>query len=81
MREHKSIGRPKRYDNPEGKAGAPQLTVRLEPLVHAHIHAQKDGPRAYLERLVRRDMGDGKDSCKKHTDLYKSLAPGPVWGL
>ena len=35
--------------------GAPLLSVRLEPDVHKRVTERPEGPRKYLERLVRKD--------------------------
>jgi len=51
----KKMGRPKVYDNEEGRRGAPKLTVRLASDVYEHIERQPEGPRPYLERVVRED--------------------------
>ncbi len=45
-----------RYDRPSGQRGAPILTVRLEPDVHAAITEHPMGARQYLEQLVREDL-------------------------
>ena len=52
----KKTGRPKVYENEQGKRGAPTLAVRLSPEVHQHIVTRDEGPRAYVERLVTDDI-------------------------
>ncbi len=48
-------GRPRKYPRDLANDGAPVLSVRLEPDVYLHVQAQPEGPRAYIERLVRSD--------------------------
>ena len=48
MEDPKQIGRPKQYSHSDGKVGAPQLSVRLDPNIHQHITTRPEGPRAYL---------------------------------
>ena len=38
------------------KKGAPLLAVRLEPTIYEFVKAQPEGPRAYLERVVSKEM-------------------------
>ena len=52
----KKTGRPRVYANKEGKSGAPPLGIRFDPELFEHIHRQPQGPRHYLERLVREDI-------------------------
>ena len=56
MEDSKSAGRPKQYANAEGKVGAPQLAVRMDPILHNYVVTRPEGIRAYLERIVRADM-------------------------
>jgi hypothetical protein len=41
------------------KGDSPRMTVRLAPDVLSWIRSRAEGARAYLEGLVRRDMGKG----------------------
>lgn len=43
----------------DNQLGAPKLTVRLDADCYQHIQSQPDGPRAYIQRVVRADMETG----------------------
>lgn len=66
----KKAGRPKVYENQQGKRGAPTLAVRLPPEVHRHITEQPEGPRGYIVRLVTEDMDKtaATEPAKESTD-------------
>lgn len=56
--EHKKrLGRPRVYENKEGKRGAPMLGFRFDPELYEYIYSQPQGPRQFLEELVRLEMG------------------------
>ena len=44
---------PCRYRRGEGKGQAPRLSIRIDPEIRDIIHNHPEGPRAYLEGLVR----------------------------
>lgn len=48
----------------EGRRGAPQMSLRLDPPLYEHVKQQPDGPRPYLERLIREDMARGEGSTE-----------------
>lgn len=52
----KKLGRPRVYENEAGKKGAPMLGFRFDPELYEYIHSQPQGPRQFLEELVRREM-------------------------
>lgn len=52
----KKIGRPRIYDNKDGKKGAPMLGFRFDPELYEYIHTKPEGPRKFLEDLVRTEM-------------------------
>ena len=52
----KKIGRPRIYDNKDGKKGAPMLGFRFDPELYEYIHRQPQGPRQFLEELVRKQI-------------------------
>lgn len=69
MDEKRKPGRPRKYEGRESGRGAPVLTVRLEPDVYEHIHAQPAGARSYLERLVRADRDkNGAEGGRTETE-------------
>lgn len=54
--QKKKLGRPRLYENKVGKRGAPMLGFRFDPELFEYIHSQPQGPRQFLEELVRREM-------------------------
>ncbi len=54
-------GRKKAYQREDGRAGAPQITLRLSPEVLTRVRTHPDGSRAYVERLVTEDMEKSGD--------------------
>lgn len=54
----KGPGRPRLYPARENDKGAPKFTVRVAPDVHEHIQSRPEGPRAYIERVVRKDRDE-----------------------
>lgn len=54
--QKKKLGRPRVYENKEGKRGAPMLGFRFDPELYEYIHSQPQGPRQFLEELVRREI-------------------------
>lgn len=52
----KKIGRPRKYFNESGKDGAPSINFRFDPFLYEYIHKQPEGPRQFLEELVRKEM-------------------------
>lgn len=56
--EPKRRGRPRKYDEGASKdnEGAPKLNIRFDPALYAYVIAKPEGPRAYLERVVRQEM-------------------------
>ena len=63
----KKMGRPRVYANKDGRAGAPMLGFRFDPELYEYIHSQAQGPRQFLEELVRREMA-AHDAEKKETE-------------
>ena len=59
--DKKPMGRPRLYPpgTSQDNEGAPKLSIRFDPQLHAHVTAQPQGPRAYLEGLVRDDIEQG----------------------
>ena len=53
----KGPGRPRVYPKRENRRGAPQLVVRVDVDVYEHVTGRPEGRRAYLEQLVRKDLG------------------------
>ena len=58
----KGPGRPRVYPKRENRRGAPQLVVRVDVDVYEHVTSRPEGPRAYLEQLVRKDLTSGSSS-------------------
>lgn len=56
----KKLGRPRVYFHPNAKGGAPMLGFRFDPELYDYIHSQPQGPRQFLEELVRREMDSRK---------------------
>ena len=54
--QKKKLGRPRVYENKEGKRGSPMLGFRFDPELYEYIHSQPQGPRQFLEELVRREI-------------------------
>ena len=52
----KKIGRPRLYENKDGKKGAPMLGFRFDPELYEYIHTKPEGPRKFLEDLVKAEM-------------------------
>ena len=52
----KKLGRPRISENEPGKKGAPMLGFRFDPELYEYIHSQPQGPRQFLEELVRKEM-------------------------
>lgn len=52
----KGPGRPRVYPKRENRRGAPQLVVRVDVDVYEHVTSRPEGARAYLEKLVRKDL-------------------------
>ncbi len=52
----KKLGRPKVYENPPGRVGAPKLNIRVDPDVYEAIMKALPSPRVYIEMLVRNDL-------------------------
>jgi len=57
----KKLGRPRVYFHPNAKGGAPMLGFRFDPELYDYIHSQPQGPRQFLEALVRREMEAEKE--------------------
>lgn len=54
--EKRPPGRPRKYDPDVIKdRGAPKLSIRFDPDLYERVQARPEGPRAYLESLVRKD--------------------------
>ena len=51
-------GRPRKYEAgaSQDNEGAPKLNIRFDPILYQHVQAQPEGPRPYLEGLVRDDL-------------------------
>ena len=58
-------GRPRLYPKEIANDGAPVLSVRLDPQVYLHIQAQPEGPRAYVEQIVREKMAQTSKTRSK----------------
>lgn len=56
----KKLGRPRMYENEAGKKGAPMLGFRFDPELYEYIHSKPQGPRQFLEELVRKEMEASK---------------------
>ena len=71
-------GRPRIY--PEGMLptyeGAPKLNIRFDPELYQRVLDRPEGARAYLEELVRRDLGVPKQK-KGRSKKDTSAADGP----
>ena len=61
--EKRGRGRPRKY----GGTGAPLLQVRVEPDVYERVTTRPEGPRAYLQRVVRDDVKREKRRGKRAT--------------
>lgn len=61
----KKIGRPRKYFNESGQDGAPKLTIRLDPELYSYIHSRPEGPRQFLETLIKIEMAK-EVPCTKH---------------
>lgn len=53
--EPKRRGRKKAFKRDDGRAGAPQITLRLSPPVLDRVRNHPEGSRVYVERLVAED--------------------------
>lgn len=55
--EKKTRGRPRQYEKwSDSERGAPKITIRVDPDVHERIQSRPEGPRAYIESVVRADI-------------------------
>ena len=54
----KPRGRPRQYaaGTAQDNEGAPKLNIRFDPILYKHVQARPEGPRPYLEGLVREDL-------------------------
>ncbi len=62
--QKRRTGRPRKYFNESGQDGAPKLTIRLDPELHSFIHSRPEGPRQFLEALIKVEMA-------KEVDLHQ----------
>lgn len=64
IEEGKKRGRPRVYH--EDRSGAPRITTRLAPDLHAYVTSRPEGVRPYLEALLRRD----KEANEAEDDMF-----------
>jgi hypothetical protein len=57
----KKLGRPRKYFNESGKDGAPKLSLRIDPELYSYIHGRPEGPRQFLETLIKIEMAKDVD--------------------
>lgn len=73
-KSQKKSGRPKVYDG----TGTPTLKLRFDPELFGHVQSKPEGPRAYLERLVRDDNVSGRSSLAGFAAIPGALATSAV---
>ena len=74
MPNEKGPGRPRVYPKrSEHDRGAPLLGLRLDPVVHEHVKNHPEGPRPYVERLVKEDI-------EKHRSFANDSGASPLSG-
>ncbi len=73
----KKRGRKKAFLRDDGRAGAPQITIRLSPPILERVRSHPDGSRAYVERLVTEDI---QRSGEEAGHQVEKSAPDDVTG-
>jgi hypothetical protein len=70
-------GRPRIYSEGTSKdnEGAPKLNFRFDPLLYEHVTSRPEGPRTYLEGLVREDI-----ERTKNAEAVESISSSDVPG-
>lgn len=64
IEDGKKRGRPQVYH--ENHPGAPKVTTRLSPDLHAYLTSRPEGVRPYLEALLRKD----KEANEAEDDMF-----------
>jgi hypothetical protein len=72
-------GRPRIYSEGASKdnEGAPKLNFRFDPSLYQHVTSRPEGPRTYLEGLVREDIERTK-SAEQVESTSSSDVPGQL---